>query len=236
MSALAAASADQGGLTGFLLNLIDTLGPVGVGLTIFIETVIPPIPSEVVLSAAGVLINDGRMSLVPVIVFATLGSVLGAAVLYQVGRSLGPRRSHAFLDRLPLVKTADVDRTFHWFAQHGRPAVFFGRMVPIVRSFVSVPAGVVRMPWAQFLAYTLAGSLIWNSLLIGLGVALGDIVNEYLHYLDYVIYAVVVLVVVWFVYRAVKEKREQRRTGPPGRHAADRVVEEHGERKDADTP
>ncbi|MCW2584016.1 MAG: DedA family protein [Klenkia sp.] len=236
MSVLAAAAdADQGGITGFLLDLIQTLGPVGVGLTIFIETVIPPIPSEVVLSAAGVLINDGRLSLVPVIVFATLGSVLGAAVLYQVGRSLGPRRSHLFLDRLPLVKTADVDRTFEWFERHGRPAVFFGRMVPIVRSFVSVPAGVVAMPWAQFLAYTLAGSLIWNSLLIGLGVALGDVVNEYLHYMDYLIYAAVALVVVWFVYRAVKEKRDQRRTGPPGRHAADRVVEKHGDPEDLDS-
>ncbi len=151
MSVLAATSSDQGGITGFLLDLIETLGPVGVGMTIFIETVIPPIPSEVVLSAAGVLINDGRMALLPVILFATLGSVLGAAVLYQVGRSLGPRRSHAFLDRLPLVKTEDVDRTFEWFERHGRPAVFFGRMVPIVRSFVSVPAGVVKMPWAQFL-------------------------------------------------------------------------------------
>ncbi|MEI4273684.1 DedA family protein [Klenkia sp. LSe6-5] len=224
MSVLAATSSGQGGITGFLLDLIDALGPVGVGLTVFIETVVPPIPSEVVLSAAGVLINDGRMALVPVILFATLGSVLGAAVLYQVGRSLGPRRSHAFLDRLPLVKTEDVDRTFAWFERHGRPAVFFGRMVPIVRSFVSVPAGVVRMPWAQFLAYTIAGSLIWNSLLIGLGVALGDVVNQYLGYLDYVIYAAVVAVVVWFVRRAVKERTTRGGT-EPDRSAADRVLD-----------
>lgn len=224
MTALAATTSDQGGLTGFLLDLIDTLGPVGVGLTIFIETVIPPIPSEVVLSAAGVLINEGRMALVPVILFATLGSVLGAAVLYQVGRSLGPRRSHLFLDRLPLVKTADVDRTFEWFERHGRSAVFFGRMVPIVRSFVSVPAGVVKMPWLQFLAYTLAGSLIWNSLLIGLGVALGGLVQEYLQYLDYLIYAAVVGVVVWFVYRAVRERMTQG-DAEPDRSAADRVLD-----------
>ncbi|MCO7221148.1 DedA family protein [Klenkia sp. PcliD-1-E] len=232
MSVLAATSSDQGGITGFLLDLIETLGPVGVGMTIFIETVVPPIPSEVVLSAAGVLINDGRMALVPVILFATLGSVLGAAVLYQVGRSLGPRRSHAFLDRLPLVKTEDVDRTFEWFERHGRPAVFFGRMVPIVRSFVSVPAGVVRMPWAQFLAYTTAGSLIWNSLLIGLGVALGDVVDEYLQYVDYVIYVAVVAVVAWLVMRAVKEKLSQGDV-EPDRSAADRILEaEQRERDD----
>ncbi|MGY1806489.1 DedA family protein [Blastococcus sp. SYSU D00669] len=201
MSTLAAAAADQGGITGFLLDLVDKLGPVGVGLTILIETVIPPIPSEAVLGAAGVLINEGRMSVVPVVLFATLGSLVGAVVLYSVGRALGPRRSHAFLDRLPLVETSDVDKTFDWFERHGRAAVFFGRMVPIVRSFVSVPAGVVRMPWPQFLLFTAAGSLIWNSVLIGLGVAAGDWVQANLKYLDYVVVAVVVLAVGWFVWR-----------------------------------
>ncbi|MCZ2811133.1 MULTISPECIES: DedA family protein [unclassified Modestobacter] len=201
MSVLAAAASDEGGITGFLLDLIERLGAVGVGLTILIETVIPPIPSEVVLGAAGVLINDGRMSLVPVILWATVGSVLGAIVLYWVGRLFGPRRSHAFLDRLPLVETADVDRTFEWFARHGRAAVFFGRMVPIVRSFVSVPAGVVKMPMPQFLLFTAAGSLLWNSLLIGLGVAAGDFVQANLQYLDYVVVVAVVAAVAWFVYK-----------------------------------
>ena len=203
MPYLAAAGSDTGGITGFLLDLIDKLGAVGVGLTILIETVIPPIPSEAVLGAAGVLINDGRMSLVPVILWATAGSVTGALILYSIGRALGPRRSHAFLDRLPLVETADVDRTFEWFEKHGRSAVFFGRMVPIVRSFVSVPAGVVRMPLPQFLLYTAGGSLIWNSLLIGLGVAAGDFVQANLHYLDYAVVAVAVLAVAWFVHRKV---------------------------------
>ncbi|MCZ2805939.1 DedA family protein [Modestobacter sp. VKM Ac-2983] len=203
MSVLAAAASDEGGITGFLLDLIDRLGAVGVGLTILIETVIPPIPSEVVLGAAGVLINDGRMSLVPVIIWATVGSVLGALVLYWVGRLFGPRRSHAFLDRLPLVETADVDKSFEWFARHGRAAVFFGRMVPIVRSFVSVPAGVVKMPMPQFLLFTAAGSLLWNSLLIGLGVAAGDFVQANLQYLDYVVVVVAVAAVAWFVYKKV---------------------------------
>jgi membrane protein DedA with SNARE-associated domain len=203
MPYLAAAGSDTGGITGFLLDLIDKLGAVGVGLTILIETVIPPIPSEAVLGAAGVLINDGRMSLVPVILWATAGSVTGALILYSIGRALGPRRSHAFLDRLPLVETADVDKTFEWFERHGRSAVFFGRMVPIVRSFVSVPAGVVRMPLPQFLLYTAGGSLIWNSLLIGLGVAAGDFVQANLHYLDYAVVAVAVLAAAWFVHRKV---------------------------------
>jgi membrane protein DedA with SNARE-associated domain len=201
MHALAAASSDQGGITGFLLDLVETLGPVGVGMAILLETVIPPIPSEAVLGLAGVLIRSGDMRIVPVVLFATLGSVVGAVFFYYVGRALGPRRSHLFLDRLPLVETEDVDRTFDWFARHGRSAVFFGRMVPIVRSFVSVPAGVVRMPFLQFLLYTTAGSLIWNSVLIGLGVAAGEFVQDNLRYLDYALVVAVVAAVSWFVYR-----------------------------------
>jgi membrane protein DedA with SNARE-associated domain len=216
MSLLAAAASDQGGITGWLLDLVDTLGAVGVGITILVETVIPPIPSEAVLGAAGVLINQGRMSVVPVILFATLGSILGALFFYTIGAALGPRRSHAFLDRLPLVETEDVDRTFHWFEKHGRSAVFFGRMVPIVRSFVSVPAGVVRMPLPQFVVYTAGGSLIWNSVLIGLGVAAGDFLDKNLHYLDYVVVAVAVLAVAWMVYRRVAQiyRGRAKRYGP----------------------
>ena len=92
MPLLAAATSDQGGITGWLLDLVDTLGAVGVGLSILLETIIPPIPSEAVLGLAGVLINQGRMSIVPVILFATLGSILGAVFFYVIGLALGPRR------------------------------------------------------------------------------------------------------------------------------------------------
>jgi membrane protein DedA with SNARE-associated domain len=208
MSALAAApSSEESGLTGFLLELVDTLGAVGVGLTILVETVIPPIPSEAVLGLAGANIRAGRMSVVPVILFATLGSVLGALFFYAVGRALGPRRARAFLDRLPLVETEDVDRTFDWFATHGRSAVFLGRMVPIVRSFISVPAGVVKMPLLPFVLYTAGGSLIWNALLVGLGVAAGDLIRANLRYLDYVVVVVAALAVAWMVYRRVARRR-----------------------------
>jgi membrane protein DedA with SNARE-associated domain len=209
----AAASSDQGGITGFLLDVVEKLGAVGVGFAILLETVIPPIPSEAVLGLAGVLINSGRLSIVPVVLCATLGSVLGAIFFYYVGRALGPRRSHAFLDRLPLVETADVDRTFDWFRRHGRAAVFFGRMVPIVRSFISVPAGVVHMPLGQFVVYTAGGSLIWNSVLIGLGVAAGDFVQQNLHYLDYAVVAAVALGLGYLVYKRAKDVRRHRRSG-----------------------
>lgn len=216
MSFLAAAASDEGGITGWLLDLVQTLGPVGVGLSILLETVVPPIPSEAVLGLAGVLINDGEMNYFAVIAFATLGSLLGAVFFYYVGRALGPRRSHAFLDRLPLVETEDVDKTFAWFERHGRAAVFFGRMVPIVRSFISVPAGVVRMPIGQFLVYTAAGSLIWNTVLVSLGVWAGDFIQDNLKYIDYVVVVVVVVAVGWFAYRKLTGRYRRPRTA--GRH------------------
>jgi membrane protein DedA with SNARE-associated domain len=200
MDLLAAASSDEGGITAWLLDLVDTLGPIGVGFSILLETVVPPIPSEAVLGAAGVLI-DTPWDFVAVVGAATVGSILGAIFFYYVGWFLGPRRSHAFLDRLPLVETEDVDKTFAWFERHGRSAVFFGRMVPIVRSFISVPAGVVRMPFVQFLLFTAAGSLIWNTLLVTLGWLARDFIEENLHYLDYVVAAVVILAVGWFVWK-----------------------------------
>jgi membrane protein DedA with SNARE-associated domain len=236
MSFLAAAASDEGGITGFLLDLVEKLGPVGVGLSILAETVIPPIPSEAVLGAAGVLINEGRMSIVPVVLCATLGSVLGAIFFYYVGRALGPRRSHAFLDRLPLVETADVDKTFAWFERHGRSAVFFGRMVPIVRSFISVPAGVVRMPLGQFLLFTAGGSLIWNSVLIGLGVAAGDFVRDNLKYLDYAVVAVVALGLAWLVHKRAQDVRRHRRARSTADRTttADRATTEPSPADDAD--
>ena len=239
----AAASSDEGGITGLLLDLVRSLGPVGVGLSILLETVIPPIPSEAVLGLAGVLIRSGDMNVVPVVLFATLGSILGAIFFYWLGRLLGPRRSHAFLDRLPLVETEDVDRTFEWFERHGRSAVFFGRMVPIVRSFVSVPAGVVKMPFGQFLLYTAGGSLIWNSVLIGLGVAAGNFVRDNLKLLDYAVVAAVVLGIAWMVFRRVTDlyarrhpdsatarRKEAKRDKRQQQAARGREIEERAER------
>jgi membrane protein DedA with SNARE-associated domain len=186
---------------------MDALGAVGVGLAILLETVIPPIPSEVVLPLAGYLAQTGRMSLVAAFLAATTGSVLGAAFLYQLGRWLGPDRSRRFLDRLPLVGSADVDKAFGAFERHGRGAVLFGRLVPVVRSFISVPAGVVRMPWPQFLLYTALGSAVWNAALIGAGVALGtqyELVERYVGLLDYALVAGVIGVLGWLVVRHVR--------------------------------
>ena len=204
-----AVAADPGGLTGTVLDLMEALGALGVGLAILLETVVPPIPSEVVLPLAGYLAQTGRMGLVAAFLAATAGSLIGASFLYQLGRWLGPERSRRWLDRLPLVDTADVDKAFDAFERRGRAAVLLGRLVPVVRSFISVPAGVVRMPWPQFLLYTAIGSAVWNGALIGAGVALGtqyELVERYVGLLDYALVAAVVGFGSWIVVRHLRRR------------------------------
>ncbi len=153
---------------------MERLGGPGAGLAVALENLFPPIPSEVILPLAGFAASQGRISLPAAIGWTTLGSVLGALTLYYIGVALGRDRVRAIAARLPLVKTRDIDRTEAWFARHGGKTVFFGRMVPIFRSLISIPAGVERMPVPRFLLYTTLGSLIWNTVFVLAGYALGE--------------------------------------------------------------
>lgn len=168
-----AATAHLTGLTGFFADLIASLGEVGVGVLTFVETIVPPIPSEVVLPLAGFLAQQGRLSLVWVLLASTLGSLVGAWVFYGIGARLGLERSIALLARVPLLDREDLEGASAWFDRHGRGSVFFGRFVPGVRSLISLPAGAQRLPLASFTLLTVLGSAIWNAALIGAGYALG---------------------------------------------------------------
>jgi membrane protein DedA with SNARE-associated domain len=161
------------GLVGFILDTIEALGAVGVGLLVLLESVIPPIPSEVVLPAAGALVQLGRLNGPLTWLAALLGSVLGALVLYGAGRAFGEQRTRRVLLAVPLVEADDVDRADAWFARRGELALFVGRLIPGVRSLVSLPAGAAGMPLGRFVMLTAAGSAIWNSLLLGAGMLLG---------------------------------------------------------------
>ncbi|MEU1478064.1 DedA family protein [Streptomyces sp. NPDC005760] len=167
-------------------GLMDTLGAPGAGVAIALENLFPPIPSEAILPLAGFAASTGRMSLVAVLLWTTAGSVTGALALYGVGALLGRDRTVALAARLPLVKVADIERTEAWFLRHGTKAVFFGRMIPVFRSLVSVPAGVERMPLPVFLALTTLGSALWNTAFVLAGHTLGanwaqvtDVVSAY---------------------------------------------------------
>lgn len=198
------------GLSGWVAEVLADLGPFGVGMLTALETVFPPIPSEVVLPLAGFLTQQGEMRLPAVMVASTLGSVLGALLLYWLGRAVGRERGSRIVARVPLVDREDVDRAAGWFDRHGRSAVFFGRLIPGVRSLISLPAGAAAMPLVPFLVFTTAGSLLWNSVLVGAGVALGSQwsrVDQYAGVLDWVLIAALVLLVVVAGVRRVRKRR-----------------------------
>lgn len=194
--------AELGGLAGWTVELMDRLGGVGAGLAIFLENLFPPLPSEVILPMAGFAASLGRLSVVEAIVWTTIGSVAGAWVIYLLGAWLGHDRMSRLAAKLPLVDEEDIDKSTAWFARHGTKGVFFGRMLPFFRSFISVPAGVERMNFAVFTVLTTLGSLIWNSVFIGLGYGLGanwHLVEPYASGLQYIVLAVIAVLIVRFV-------------------------------------
>ncbi|NEB77499.1 DedA family protein [Streptomyces sp. SID14478] len=211
----AAAAEPTGGIAGWAADLVDTLGGPGAGLAIALENLFPPLPSEVILPLTGFAAGQGAISLASALFWTTLGSVVGAAVLYWIGRVVGRDRMYALWGRLPLVKTSDLERTEAWFQRHGTKAVLFGRMVPVFRSLISIPAGVERMPLPRFLALTAIGSLIWNSVLVLAGYWLGDqwdLVEQYVGVLSKVVLgAAVIAVAGWVVVRLRGRERSRHR-------------------------
>jgi membrane protein DedA with SNARE-associated domain len=199
------------GILGWAERVITALGEWGVALLVLLETVFPPVPSEVILPLAGFLTGQGSLSLPLVVLTSTLGAYLGALLLYGLGARVGLERSIRALSKLPLVDRQDFERAADWFGRHGRASVFVGRLVPGVRSLISLPAGARRMPLLSFSLFTLAGSGLWNTALISLGAALGSqyaLVERYSRFLNYAVYGALAGVVGWLVLRAVRRSRQ----------------------------
>lgn len=189
-------------LSDWAVSLMEVIGPVGAGIAIALENLFPPLPSEVILPMAGLAASRGSFSLVEALVWTTAGSVIGALLLYGLGAWLGLGRLRAIAAKVPLLHPEDIDRTVAWFGRHGGKAVFFGRMIPIFRSLISIPAGITRMPVWRFTALTATGSLIWNSIFVLSGYFLGEswhIVERYADVLQYVVIGVTALAVGWFL-------------------------------------
>nr|WP_107046701.1 DedA family protein [Streptomyces albus] len=217
MTASAQAQQSPGGLAGWATDLVETMGGPGAGLAIALENLFPPLPSEVVLPLTGFAAGRGVLGLPSAIFWTTFGSVAGAVLLYWAGTWLGRERLHRLWVRVPLLKPADLERTEAWFARHGTKAVFLGRMVPVFRSLVSVPAGVERMPFRTFVLLTALGSLLWNSALIMAGYWLGDrwhVVETYVGLSSKIVLgAAVVALVVHLVVRHRRRGRNGRQDG-----------------------
>ena len=164
ISAATETQPEYDGFIGWVLGLMESLGEVGVGLAILIETFVPPIPSEAVLPGAGFLAYDGRMSFLLAWLMATLGALIGAWAWYFIGAMLGRDRTRALVGKIPLMEHEDFDKAEVFFQRWGGTAVLVGRCVPLVRSFISIPAGIERMSFIKFTLYTLLGSTIWNGI------------------------------------------------------------------------
>ncbi|MCD6639766.1 MAG: DedA family protein [Nocardioides sp.] len=203
----------MGGILDWVVTLMRTVGAPGIGLATALETVFPPLPSEFVLPLGGYIASRGHYGVVEAIVWATGGSLVGALVLYWLGASWGQERLCALVDRIPLMHARDVDKAIDWFEDHGRSAVFVGRLVPGVRSFISIPAGIDRMPLVPFVAYTTLGSLVWNGALVLAGYELGAQWHHVETYVGWVGLAVAVLAagaVAWFVVRRARRRLASR--------------------------
>jgi membrane protein DedA with SNARE-associated domain len=194
-------------LASWVTDLVHTFGYPGVAFAVAAENIFPPIPSEVVLPLAGFLAGQGRFSFGLVVIAATIGSVAGALALYGVGRWFGEPRMRRFVCRYGgwfLVTEDDFDTSLDWFSRHGRKSVMLGRVVPLVRSLVSIPAGIAGIPLMPFIVYSAIGSMVWNTVLISAGWILGDQwerVEDYTQPLTYLVLVAGVIAVGWFVWK-----------------------------------
>lgn len=201
----------QGGIissmTDWLVSLMSQMGGIGVAVAVFLENLFPPIPSEVILPLAGVTASQGKMGLVEAIVWATAGSLIGALVLYAIAAAIGSQRIRRLFDIMPLVQASDIDTADSWFARYGWSSVLIGRVIPVVRSLISIPAGLARMGLARFIGLTVLGSAVWNTVLVMAGFALGQRWQLILSFLDRFQSVVIVLLaalIVWYLVVSVR--------------------------------
>ncbi|WP_053384350.1 DedA family protein [Leucobacter celer] len=209
--------AEYEGLVGWILTLMETIGEFGVGIAVFLETFIPPIPSEALLPGAGFLAYDGRLNFWLAWFMATLGALVGAWVWYAIGAVFGRERTRWVVGKIPLMDHDDFDRAEAFFTRWGGTAVLVGRCVPLVRSFISIPAGIERMSLVKFSLYTLLGSGVWNGIWIGLGFVFGPaikpILEQWSGLLSDLIVVVVLLLLLWFVIARLVRNARRRRAG-----------------------
>ena len=195
-----------GDLSTWVSDVISSIGYAGVAFLVALESVFPPIPSEVVLPFAGFYAGRGDASVPGMMLAATVGSVVGAWILYGLAAWIGPDRLRAFVVRRGRwfgVKEPDLDRAEAWFDRRADAAVLFGRCVPLVRSIVSIPAGFRRMPFLRFTLYTALGSLVWNVALVGAGAVLGsrwEQVGSVMAVFQWVVIVAIVGLVGWFAW------------------------------------
>lgn len=202
-------------MENWITSFMEEYGYLGIMLMIALENVFPPIPSEVILTFGGFMTTTSELTVPGVVVAATIGSVLGAVILYGVGRILSVERMESIVERwghILRVKKEDIRKADAWFDKYGPWTVLFCRMIPLIRSLISIPAGMSGMNFWVFLFFTTIGTLIWNVILVSIGAALGDRWEDILAFMDVysnVTYAFIAVCLLIFVIYWFRKKRKK---------------------------
>ena len=199
----------------FITNIMNKYGYAGIIFLIAIENIFPPIPSEVILTFGGFMTISTNITILGVIIASTIGSVLGAIILYYIGKILNKERLIKIVTskygKLLRVKPKDIEEADKWFNKKGNITVFFCRSIPVVRSLISIPAGMSEMPIVKFVIYTTLGSSIWNTVLVLVGAFAGDKKDYIINIIDNMSNVIIILLVVIFivfVYKFYKKNRK----------------------------
>ncbi|SOC41895.1 DedA family protein [Ureibacillus acetophenoni] len=194
-------------MESWITNIMEDFGYIGVFLLIMLENIFPPIPSEVILTFGGYMTTQSDLTIVGVVIASTLGSVAGAIALYDIGRIVGIKRIGRFVDkwgRFLRLTNEDIYKANDWFKKYGVWTVFFCRFVPLIRSLISLPAGMSKMNFWLFLVLTTVGTFIWNIVLITLGSKVGENWDAIVAYMDTysnIAYALIALIgIVFFIW------------------------------------
>lgn len=201
-----------------IIEIMNSFGYLGICLLILVENVFPPIPSEVILTFGGFMTTQSEMSVIGVILVATIGSVLGAIILYLVGRLINKDVIERWLDgkvgKILRFKREDVEKANSWFEKRGKWTVLFCRCIPIVRSLISIPAGMSKMAFVPFILLTTLGSAVWNTVLVILGNVAGNswekISNVIDKFSDVILILLIVAVVGYLIYHFTKKDNKEK--------------------------
>ncbi len=198
-------------LAEWIPNVMNQLGYWGIGLLMFLENLFPPIPSELIMPLAGFTVAKGQMDFILVIIAGVVGTIVGAFPWYYIGKFISEERLEHLADKYGKwisVTSKDIKKANNWFNEHGGKAVFFCRLVPGVRTLISLPAGINNMPLVPFTLYSTLGTTIWVTFLTFLGYKLGDnyeLVDEYLGPVSKIILAIIVIFfILWIVRKQMR--------------------------------
>lgn len=199
-------------MTRWILDFIGATGYLGIIALMFVENIFPPIPSEFIMPLAGFLVSENKFSFVAVVFAGTLGSVLGAIPLYYLGAKIGEAKLKSFAERQGrwfAFSGDDIEKANEWFSKYGQVAVLLCRIVPGVRSIISIPAGINRMSVSSFLFFTTIGSLVWSTLLTAAGYALKNNFADIEKYLDPFVYVILAIIFILYLIRVIRYKNEK---------------------------